>query len=131
MLRQERHQRQQSLAEEDDLEELENVTSDIKEWLTSTFATKQQVRVPAYSTVHYIDYISPNIGMQPTRKSVETPSLRSVANAIRTGKFLEKIYSSMSSKHVLIFPDDVLTKLEVCKSHIYILIIEMVDFVES
>ena len=59
MLRQERHQRQQSLAEEDDLEELENVTSDIKEWLTSTFATKQQVRVPAYITVHYIDYISP------------------------------------------------------------------------
>ena len=44
MLRQERHQRQQSLAEEDDLEELENVTSDIKEWLTSTFATKQQVQ---------------------------------------------------------------------------------------
>ena len=42
MLRQER---QQSIAEEDDLDSLENVTSDIKEWLTSTFATKQQVRV--------------------------------------------------------------------------------------
>ena len=51
--------------------------------------------------------------MQQTRKTVEAPKLRSVANAIRTGKFLEKIYSSMSSKHVLIFPTDVLTKLEV------------------
>ena len=41
MLRQER---QQSLAEEDELEELgENMTSDIKEWLTATFASKQQV----------------------------------------------------------------------------------------
>ena len=51
--------------------------------------------------------------MQQTRRSEEAPKLRSVANAIRTGKFLEKIYSSMSSKHVLIFPTDVLTKLEV------------------
>ena len=41
MLRQER---KQSRAEEDELEELgENVTSDIKEWLTATFASKQQV----------------------------------------------------------------------------------------
>ena len=39
-----RQERQQSIAEEDDLDSLENVTSDIKEWLTSTFATKQQVR---------------------------------------------------------------------------------------
>ena len=62
---------------------------------------------------------------------MEAPSLRSVANAIRTGKFLEKIYSSMSSKHVLIFPDDVLTKLEVCWQHVsYYVIIEIV-FVES
>ena len=40
-----RQERQQSQAEEDELEELENVTSDIKEWLTATFATKQQVRL--------------------------------------------------------------------------------------
>ena len=40
-----RQERQQSTAEENELDELEleNVTSDIKEWLTSTFATKQQV----------------------------------------------------------------------------------------
>ena len=63
---------------------------------------------------------------------MEAPSLRSVANAIRTGKFLEKIYSSMSSKHVLIFPDDVLTKLEVCRQAEYLLsIVEIVQFVES
>ena len=115
-----RQERQQSTAEETELAELEleNVTSDIKEWLTSTFATKQQVRVRLrYIAILLLCHCS-NIEMQPTRKSVEAPSLRSVANAIRTGKFLEKIYSSMSSKHVLIFPDDVVTKLEVSWPHI-------------
>ena len=38
-----RQERQQSIAEEDELEDLENITSDIKDWLTSTFATKPQV----------------------------------------------------------------------------------------
>ena len=38
-----RQERQQSIAEEDELEDLDNMTSDIKDWLTSTFATKQQV----------------------------------------------------------------------------------------
>ena len=52
-MRQERQQRQQSTAEEDELEELENVNSDIKEWLTATFATKQQVRVK----LRYIDIL--------------------------------------------------------------------------
>ena len=44
-----RQERQQSIAEEDELEDLENITSDIKDWLTSTFATKQQVRVRFWS----------------------------------------------------------------------------------
>ena len=49
MLRQERQYSQHSTGEETELAELEleNVTSDIKEWLTSTFATKQQVRLRA------------------------------------------------------------------------------------
>ena len=67
--------------------------------------------------------------IQPTRKSVETPSLRSVANAIRTGKFLEKIYGGMSSKHVLLFPDDVLTKLEVCTHLSYRKKVHLIDFI--
>ena len=45
--------------------------------------------------------------MQIVKKQEERPSLRSVANAIRTGIFLEKIYNKMSTNQMMVIPQEV------------------------
>ena len=45
--------------------------------------------------------------MQIVKKAEERPSLRSVANAIRTGIFLEKIYNKMSTNQMMVIPPEV------------------------
>ncbi|XP_059089272.1 dual specificity calcium/calmodulin-dependent 3',5'-cyclic nucleotide phosphodiesterase 1B-like isoform X3 [Tigriopus californicus] len=72
---------------EDDLSELQSeaVPDEVRKWLASTFAKQEQV----------------------TRRSEERPSFRSVANAIRTGIFIERIYRRMSSSQLMIIPPEV------------------------
>ena len=55
----------------------------------------------------------------PRRSKEERPSFRSVANAIRTGIFIEKIYRRMSSSQLMVFPPEVQHVLKVIyKIHI-------------
>ena len=70
----------------DDLSELssEAVPEEVRKWLASTFAKQEQV-------IH---------------KKDEHPTFRSVANAIRTGIFIEKIYRRMSTSQLMVMPAD-------------------------
>jgi len=72
---------------DDELSELasEAVPDDVRKWLASTFAKPEQI----------------------SKKSEERPTLRSVANAIRTGIFIEKIYSKMSTSQMMVIPPEV------------------------
>jgi len=76
---------------DDDLSELKNesVPDDVRKWLASTFAKPEQI----------------------AKKTEERPTLRSVANAIRTGIFIEKIYSKMSTSQLMVIPTEVETHL--------------------
>ena len=47
------------------------------------------------------------------KKSDEHPTLRSVANAIRAGIFIEKIYSGMSTSQLMVIPPEVEAHLKV------------------
>ena len=47
------------------------------------------------------------------KKQEERPTLKSVANAIRTGIFIEKIYSKMSTSQQMIIPQQVEDYLKV------------------
>ena len=53
-----------------------------------------------------------NIAGQIVKKQEERPSLRSVANAIRTGIFIEKIYSKMSTSQMMVIPPEVSLHLQ-------------------
>jgi calcium/calmodulin-dependent 3',5'-cyclic nucleotide phosphodiesterase len=77
----------------DDLSELQSeaVPEEVRKWLSSTFA-KQEA---------------------PLRRSEERPSFKSVANAIRTGIFIERIYRRMSSSQLMVMPPDVQKSLKV------------------
>ena len=79
--------------EGDDLSELESekVPEEVRKWLASTFAKTEQV----------------------VRKKDERPTFRSVANAIRTGIFIEKIYRRMSTSQLMVIPENLNTFLEV------------------
>merc|ERR1719193_1194499 len=72
---------------EDDLSELksEAVPNEVRKWLASTFAKQEQI----------------------VRKTEERPSFKSVANAIRTGIFIERIYRRMSTSQLMFIPPDV------------------------
>ena len=85
------HQRRDET--EDDLSELQSeaVPDEVRKWLASTFAKQEQV----------------------TRRSEERPSFKSVANAIRTGIFIERIYRRMSSSQLMIIPPEVQKALKV------------------
>ena len=50
------------------------------------------------------------------KKQEERPSLRSVANAIRTGIFIEKIYSKMSTSQLMVIPPEVAQHLQAINS---------------
>lgn len=78
---------------EDDLSELQSdaVPDEVRKWLASTFA-KQEA---------------------PVRRSEERPSFKSVANAIRTGIFIERIYRRMSSSQLMVIPPEVQQCLKV------------------
>ena len=78
---------------EDDLSELESekVPEEVRKWLASTFAKTEQV----------------------VRKKDERPTFRSVANAIRTGIFIEKIYRRMSTSQLMVIPENLNPFLEV------------------
>ena len=77
----------------DDLSELQSeaVPEEVRKWLSSTFAKQE-------STV---------------RRSEERPSFKSVANAIRTGIFIERIYRRMSSSQLMVMPPEVQRALKV------------------
>ena len=47
------------------------------------------------------------------KRSEERPTLRSVANAIRTGIFIEKIYRRMSKSQMMAIPEAVEQRLQV------------------
>ena len=51
--------------------------------------------------------------MQVVKRSEERPTLRSVANAIRTGIFIEKIYRRMSKSQMMAIPEAVEQSLQV------------------
>jgi len=73
----------------DDLSELQSeaVPEEVRKWLASTFAKQESA---------------------PRRRGPdERPSFRSVANAIRTGIFIEKIYRRMSSSQLMVVPPEV------------------------
>eukprot|EP00090_Calanus_glacialis_P007040 TRINITY_DN15506_c0_g1_i6.p1 TRINITY_DN15506_c0_g1~~TRINITY_DN15506_c0_g1_i6.p1 ORF type:complete len:696 (-),score=189.23 TRINITY_DN15506_c0_g1_i6:354-2441(-) len=76
----------------DDLSELasEAVPDEVRKWLASTFAKQEQV----------------------VKKPKEHPTFRSVANAIRTGIFIEKIYRRMSTSQLMVIPQNLNTFLE-------------------
>lgn len=78
---------------DDDLSELESekVPEEVRKWLASTFAKTEQV----------------------VRKKDERPTFRSVANAIRTGIFIEKIYRRMSTSQLMVIPENLNPFLEV------------------
>ena len=79
----------------DDLSELQSeaVPEEVRKWLASTFAKQESA---------------------PRRRGPdERPSFRSVANAIRTGIFIEKIYRRMSSSQLMVVPPEVQHALKV------------------
>ena len=79
----------------DDLSELQSeaVPEEVRKWLASTFAKQETA---------------------PRRRGPdERPTFRSVANAIRTGIFIEKIYRRMSSSQLMAIPPDVHHALKV------------------
>ena len=51
--------------------------------------------------------------LQVVKRSEERPTLRSVANAIRTGIFIEKIYRRMSKSQMMAVPEAVEHRLQV------------------
>ena len=81
---------------EDDLSELrsEAVPDEVRKWLASTFAKQEQ----------------------HVRRKDERPTFRSVANAIRTGIFIEKIYRRMSTSQLMIIPENLDPHLKVVMS---------------
>ena len=60
---------------------------EVRKWLASTFAKQEQL----------------------VRRKDERPTFRSVANAIRTGIFIEKIYRRMSTSQLIKIPYQYLT----------------------
>ena len=70
----------------------EAVPEEVRKWLASTFAKQESA---------------------PRRTKDERPSFRSVANAIRTGIFIEKIYRRMSSSQLMVVPPEVQHALKV------------------
>ena len=56
--------------------------------------------------------VSDQYWWQIVKKQEERPSLRSVANAIRTGIFIEKIYSKMSTSQMMVIPPEVSLHLQ-------------------
>ena len=79
----------------DDLSELQSeaVPEEVRKWLASTFAKQETA---------------------PRRRGPdERPTFRSVANAIRTGIFIEKIYRRMSSSQLMAIPPDIHKALKV------------------
>ena len=79
----------------DDLSELQSeaVPEEVRKWLASTFAKQE----PATRR----------------RGPDERPSFRSVANAIRTGIFIERIYRRMSSSQLMVIPPEIHHALKV------------------
>ncbi|KAK2708793.1 hypothetical protein QYM36_014417 [Artemia franciscana] len=81
--------------EEDDLSEVQqdSVPPEVRAWLASTFTRQNSA-------------CSRKVGF-------EKPKFRSVANAIRAGIFVERIYRRMSSSSLAQFPPDVTKILKV------------------
>ena len=81
----------------------------MRKWLAATFASPEQV------TDKKICFSLESKGENPqTVKSKEArPTLRSVAQAIRTGIFIEKIYQRMSKTQMMEIPEEVGAHLEV------------------
>ena len=79
---------------QDDLSELQSdkVPDEVRKWLATTFA-KQEPTV--------------------RRRPEDRPSFKSVANAIRTGIFIERIYRRMSSSQLMVIPPEVQKALKV------------------
>ena len=67
------------------------VPDEVRKWLASTFAKPEA----------------------PAKRNEERPSFKSVANAIRTGIFIERIYRRMSSSQLMAIPPDIAKVLKV------------------
>jgi len=77
---------------DEDLSSLKNesVPEEVRLWLAATFAKQDKV----------------------VKRNDERPTLRSVANAIRTGIFIEKIYRRMSKSQMMAIPQAVEQRLQ-------------------
>lgn len=73
---------------------------EVREWLASTF-TRQLATTK--------------------KRSDEKPKFRSVANAIRAGIFVDRIYRRVSSSTLMQFPPEVVAVLKVCFFFIFFL----------
>ncbi|OQV21294.1 Calcium/calmodulin-dependent 3',5'-cyclic nucleotide phosphodiesterase 1C [Hypsibius exemplaris] len=84
-------QRRYNEEDEDELSDVEPhaVPNEVREWLASTFTRKLSV----------------------VKRPNEKPKFRSVANAIRAGIFVERIYRRMSSSQVLHIPPKIVLQL--------------------
>ncbi|XP_055331385.1 dual specificity calcium/calmodulin-dependent 3',5'-cyclic nucleotide phosphodiesterase 1A-like isoform X8 [Paramacrobiotus metropolitanus] len=84
-------QRRLNEEDEDELSDVEPhaVPNEVREWLASTFTRKLSV----------------------VKRPSEKPKFRSVANAIRAGIFVERIYRRMSSSQVLHIPPKIVMQL--------------------
>ena len=83
---------------EDDLSELQSeaVPDEVRKWLASTFAKQETA--------------------PKRRPGQERPSFKSVANAIRTGIFIERIYRRMNISQFMVVPEEIQKALKVSKS---------------
>ena len=72
-----------------------------------------------------------NFIFQHSRQELERPGLRSVANAIRTGLFIERIYSGLSTSHMMIIDDSIRSQLQVLQIATQTSIDFMLNFLDN
>ena len=87
----------------------EDIGEDVAEWLASTFTKPQEVS----GILRLLLFGLYKFDLQRILKKKEVPALKSVANAIRTGLFIERIYSGLSTSHMLIISDEIQEQLKV------------------
>ena len=98
---------------DDDLSELQSdaVPDEVRKWLASTFAKQEETvqrQVRINSSLWTVSQQNSGLCRQGER-----PSFRSVANAIRTGIFIDKIYRGMSHGTQMEIPAEIQAKLKV------------------
>ena len=82
----------------------------MRKWLAATFASPEQVKD---KKIFFFSLESKGENPQTVKSKEARPTLRSVAQAIRTGIFIEKIYQRMSKTQMMEIPEEVGAHLEV------------------